>query len=370
MAAVDAIRKMMFVAYDDIEVSVPYEFLSSYFGKNADEELVGSVEAIDIDIRRDYEQVAVDVIRGAGAGTGKDNLLDRYSTKEFTPPLYWEETPITAAMINKRLPGRSPFQPTNAMEAFAQLGVKAQIEQTRKIRRAIEWQASQIFLNGSITWLSGGATQNIVFNRKSTHAVTPGTSWSNAAATPLNDVQGLCDAIRQDSHIAPDTIIMGETTVLDFLATTQIKNYLGLWRLYPGDVTPKNAPAGAVFWGRIAFGSYMLNLYTYPQFYQTVTFNPSTGLNSVASSPYVTATSAIVFNSTARLVKAWGAVEVLPYYEDVYRMQGLPAIPDMVQRKFVPFAYDLPPATSRVGVQSAPLLIPVAIDTIGVLLIL
>ena len=369
MAAVDAIRKMMFAAYDDIEVSIPYEFLSSFFGKNPDEELVGPVEKVEIDIRRDYEQVAIDVQRG-GTGQGKLNLLDRYSTKEFQPPLYWEETPITAAMINKRIPGRTPYQPTNAMEAFAFLGVKAQIEQTRKIRRAVEWQASQIFQNGAITWLSGNAALNASFGRKSTHAVTPSTSWSNAAALPLTDVQNLCDAIRQDGHVAPDTIIMGEQTVLDFLATTQVKNYLGLWRLYPGDVRPANAPAGAVYWGRIAFGSYMLNLYSYPQFYQTVTFNQVTGLNTVVASPYVTATSAIVFYSGARLVKAWAAVEVLPIYEDFYRMQGLPAIPEMVQRKFVPFSYDLPPATSRVGVQSAPMLIPVAIDTMGVLLVL
>lgn len=367
MAAVDAIRKMMFVAYDDLEASVPYDFLSSFFGKNPDEELVGSVEAIDIDIMRDYEQVAVDVARG-GTGVGKVNLLQRYSTKEFVPPLYWLETPITAAMINKRIPGRTPFQPTNAIEAYQQLAVRTQIEQTRMIRRAIEWQASQIFLNGSITWLSPGATQNIVFNRKSTHAVTPTTSWSNVVALPLTDVQGLCDTIRQDSHIAPDTIIMGETTVLDFLATTQIKNYLGLWRLYPGDVKPDNAPAGAVYWGRIAFGSYMLNLYTYPQFYQVVTLNPATQVNTPAASPYITATSAVIFCAKARLVKGWGAVEVLPYYEDVYRIMGLPSIPDQVQRKFVPFAYDLPPATARVGVQSSPLLIPVAIDTMGVLL--
>jgi hypothetical protein len=119
--------------------------------------------------------------------------------------------------------------------------------------------------------------------------------------------------------------------------------------------------------GKLAFGSYILNMWTYPQWYQTVTNNPATGVNTTVSSPYVTATSAVVFNAKARLVKAWGAVEVLPIYEDFYRMQGGIAIPNMVQRKFVPFAYDLPPATSRIGVQSAPILVPVAIDTMGVL---
>jgi hypothetical protein len=101
-------------------------------------------------------------------------------------------------------------------------------------------------------------------------------------------------------------------------------------------------------------------MYSYPEFY--------TNAAGTANTLYVTTDTVIVMARGARLAKAFAATEVLPWVEDEYRRQGLPALPMLQIGEFVPFTYLKPPSAQMVGVQSAPLLIPTAIDTIGVII--
>jgi len=347
----DLFKHVMARAYDERMLAVQPMFLQSLFGKSDSELILSQTEKVDIDIIRDNRKVAVDVIRGGGVGN--TNFSNRFSAKEYTLPLYWEEAPITASMLNKRLPGLDPYQPADRMAALAYHASKIQAEQAMKIRRAIEAMAAEALLSGTVTLKN---TDSLDFSRKVAHTVVPGTKW-DSTGNPITDIRALCDVIFQNGKMKPDTLIFGGAAWDSFIGNSNVTSYLDKRRIEPGRVSPTEVLSGATFQGRVWIGDYQLDLYTYNEFYLDA---------SDTATPYVTTDSVIVMNRSAYLVKAFGAVEVLPVFQDEYRRLGMPGVPQFQQGQIVPFAYEKPPAALYAGVQSAPVVIPTAIDTVGV----
>ena len=351
----DLWKRVMLAAYDErVATQRKPLFLSSLFGKNPGERVVSAIERVDVDVIRDGRLKATDVIRGGGVG--HTNFTGIFSAHEYKPPLYWEETPITATMLNKRVPGEQNFGEGSAMARLAYHASTAQREQVMLIEREIERMASEVLQLGTITLVNN---ESLDFGKKAAHSVTPATKWDAVGGNPLADLISICDVIFQDGKMKPNTVLFGSAAWAAFVSNSTVTAYLNTNLIQPGRIDPSEALAGATLQGRLWVGDYQLDLYTYNEFYIT---------GAGVATPYVTTDTAIVFNRDARLVKAFAACEVLQTAEQKYRDLGMPAVPQLTQGEVIPFAYEKPPTALIVGVQSAPLLVPVAIDTIATLI--
>ena len=345
--------RVMMAAYDErVATQMVPLFLSSFFGKNPGELVESPVERIDVDVIRDTRRHAVDVIRGGGVGNA--NTSQQFTVHEYKPPLYWEETPLTPNMLNKRIPGQQPFEALDMAAHIAYHATVIQREQSMKILREIERMAAEALQLGTITLVN---TESLDFGKKAAHAVVPAVKWDQVS-TPLVDIQNLCDVIFQAGKMKPDTLIFGTAAWGAFINNASVIAALNTRFIQPGLIDPQANTLNATFQGRLTIGDYFLDLFSYNDFF----------MNALGVAvPYVTTDTVIVMNRNARLTKAFAAVELLPQYVEEYGSRGLPRIPEFVQGRIVPFAYERAPNALLVGVQSAPLVIPTAIDTIGTL---
>lgn len=349
----DLFMRVMMAAYDErVATLMRPMFLTSFFGKNPSELVISTIERVDVDVIRDARRAAVDVIRGGGVGN--PNQTGKFTTHEYKVPLYWEETPLTAQQIIRRIPGMNNFESLDRAAVLAYHATNAQREQTLKIVRDIERQAAEALQLGTITLIN---TESLDFGKKAAHSVTPATKWDNSG-DPITDLQGLCDIIFHNGKMKPNTVIFGEAAWSVFITNTIVKAHLDNRRIEAGRINPAEIPEGATFQGRVWIGDYQLDLFSYNDFYMN---------SSNVAVPYITTDTVIVMNRSAYLTKAFGAVELLPQYVAEYAARGLPRMPEFVPGQFVPFAYERAPNALLVGVQSAPLVIPTAIDTMGTL---
>lgn len=346
----DIFQRAMLASYEEGVAQDPEQYFLSNFFK---EEVISPVDEIELDVVRGSRLVAADVVRGGGVGN--TNYIQRYTNKAYKVPLYWEQTAITASMLNKRIPGMDAFS-SPAMGEAAKIGYhvgQAQAEQVKKIKRAIELQAAQVLQTGIVTLKNA---DNIDFKKDSTLNNVPSNKWDNANGTPIDDIEALCIEIYKKGKIKPDSVIFSSDSWMAFRKNTSVQNFFNKWFIEPGILRPEETVLGATLQGRIAIGDFRLNLYTYDGFYEN---SSGTNVN------YMNAETVIVMSSMAPLAKGFGATEVLTESREEYRMMGLPEFPEFVAGAYVPFYYEMYPSSMFAGVQSAPIVIPKAIDTIG-----
>lgn len=315
---------------------------------------VSETEEIEIELTRSIRLISTDVARGSG--NSGINYIDQYSNKLFKPPLYSEKTPITAPMLNKKLPGVTKYTPTSKAEALAYYTAKAQFGQVHKIMNAMERQAVQAMTTGIIT-LSN--QESVDYQKKGTLAFTPSVKWDAVSGQdPLDDFSTLCQRIFQAGKKRPDTAVFTKDA-WDAFYLWLVANFNNspVW-IQPGMIQQAPPLNGATYQGVINVAGYRLDLFVYDDFYEDA--------NGTAV-PFMPSETVVVFARNARRVKAFAATEVLPFYEQQYLQLGMPPIPELVPGMFTPFAL-AENGLYYAGVQSAPLLMPVEIDTIGTII--
>jgi hypothetical protein len=245
-----------------------------------------------------------------------------------------------------------------------------QMECRRKIQRAIEVQARQIFFSSAgsritLTYPLGGSAVSDFKQRgqlngqDSTNGVrglyaTPGTNMIGAVET-------LCNRIRQYGKVTPRVIIFGEGMWRNLQANTDFNTRLDqINRNEGGLMMPQLRDTGAIFHGTFNFNNYVLEMWTYPQFYEAAGSNEST-------TPYVPSDLALILSPQKRFDKVYGGVPVMQQFEAAEaRLYGLPAVPTTMEANFLPyFNVDEKKVVVEAGIRSRPLLIPVSIDTFG-----
>ena len=313
---------------------------------------VANTRKVEIDVMRGERNIAVDVKRGGGL-TNR-NLASTWSGKEYEVPLYSESSPLNADMLNKRIPGQDPYAPISQMEAMAYWAAKLQAENTAKIMRAENLMGAQACQSGTITLKN---TDTIDFAKRSELTVTPGTKWDNSG-DPITDFGTLIDRLYQYGRRKPKIAVFGTDAWDSFITNAIVKAYIGdsqyidAARISPGEI--RN---GALFQGRIKLKSGPLDLYVDDSYYE----------ESGTPTKYLDKDTVVVMDPDARLVRAYGATEVLEAAREEYDQSGMPPVPQMVPGTYVPWMRTEYPSLLEAGVQSAPILVPVAIDTIGTL---
>jgi hypothetical protein len=305
----------------------------------------------NLDVEREKRLIAVDVIRGSMSANR--NYAKRFTNKGFAIPLYDEDMPITATQLNERVPGIDPFQPYGREMTLAYHMSNGLMEITSKVHRSIEKMCAEAMQSGTISLVGG---DSLDFKKKNTLALVPSVKWDQALATIIANIKTICERVYQNGKRKPNRALFGSKAWDLFISNTAVRQFLDTRFIEPGRLIPSEVDDAATMQGRLTIGDYTLDIYTYPGFYED---------NSGTAVPYVIEDQVIVWSTQARYDLNFGAVELMPHGEQWANEYGLPAVPQLVERSFVPYIDPTSPKALVIGLQSAPLPIPVAIDTIG-----
>lgn len=316
----------------------PTSFLRSFF-----QTVVEPTKEVSIEVERHGEKVAVDVIRGT---EGNRNQFSRSSEKIWVPPFYREFFDATQLDLYERVLGSDGNARPALMAALVNRVADRLGSLQDKIERAIELQCSQVLQTGIVTLKT---MDQIDYKRKPGSLVDDGAGQYFAdAINPFNKFEKGCNFLRKTgkSEAAIFNAILGETAVNDLLDNAIFKERQDLTHMSLDQVTgPQRNSTGAAYHGRVTAGSYKVDLWSYPQFYD----DPTTGVQT----SYIDAKKVTMLPPQPRFKLAFGAVPQLIGAPGQLPKQGAFIVGEfMDERK----------ATHEFDVQSAPLAIPVAVD--------
>ncbi len=349
------------------QTASPTMFMSERFQSPAQN--FHSSEEVEIDVVRNDEDVSI-VIQDLSTGY-RFNSEDVFTNKAFKPPIHKEAIALDAFSLIKRSPGVNPF---NQPDFRANLIIKmfngmSKIE--RKIRRAMEQQASQVLQTGIVTLKdsNGVALYTLDFKPKSSHFPTAGTSWATATGEQmLNDISSIAELNRDDGLADSDELIFGVTAFEKFISNADVQKRFDIRNFQLGRISPmERANNGGSFRGIVEIGNYRYDVWTYGGRFNDPE-NPGTKIQ------YMDPGKVIVRSSSARLDATFGAI---PNIGVELGIQPQNVLPELAGR-FTNAAGGMDLFTNAwlsddgeqlfAGVGARPLMIPTAIDTYGCLI--
>ncbi len=316
----------------------PMSFLRSFF-----KVVEASTLELSIEVQRGTEKIAVDIERGTD---GNRNKFDKSTEKIFIPPFYREFFDATQLALYDRLFSDTSIEDGVFADFLNQVSEKLGALQD-KIERSYEKQCSEVFETG-VVQLNAGI--NIDFKRKASSLVDKGAGayWATGTVSPYTDMEAAANFLRQTgkSQGSVINVIMGSTAFADFLGNTIVKERADI-RNFSLDLVsaPQRNSVGASLHGQVSAGAFRLNIWTYPEFFDTT---------AGVSTPYVNAKKVFFLPETPRFTLGFAAVPQL--LTDGRRVEkGAFVMGDFIdQRK----------ATHDFEIKSAGVAIPVAVDQI------
>ncbi len=334
--------------------ALPTMFLSSMF-QSPDANKKDTVEVV-VDIKRNGERIAIDIVRGAG---GRNNVNKRYTTKTYTPPSYNEAGNYNENERLQRALGRTEYDEEREADILAAI-TDDQVDLQDTILRAIEKQAADAFFTGTVILINN---DTVDFKQKATHQISPAIDWSHADGVPIDDLAGGALLNRKDGQTTTKDFIMGESTWLKLQNNAQFKATAEFRRVDHVNVRPPVMNSdGANFHGTLTIGEYVINLWTYPQFYFVPT---GFGLaNEGTLVPYIPTDKGWLGTIGARFDLYFAAITQLVPTDQRLAAFGFPTAPKPIKGDFHPYAYtDTPGKNLIYGMESAPLCVPTDLDT-------
>lgn len=248
------------------ESRTPYQFLTRFFSMEADSVYFG--DKVSIDIERDDEAIATVVTKFTGPNL---NDATEYTNKEFTPPSYDEQIALNSNDLVNRMIGVDPFSSARldySVQLTTQL-MKSMQKLSKKLSRAVEQQAAQIFQTGKLELpdQQGAIRYELDFQPKSSHFPSALIPWGNAGYNPFLDIENEADVIREDGKNDPNVIIFGKNAYRNFMANQQVKDELNNRRIFTGLINPQLQNSGGKSVGRFSIGDYEYDLWIYAGLY-------------------------------------------------------------------------------------------------------
>lgn len=320
------------------ERSKTTSFLRSFFP----DKVVPTLE-VSIEVSRGFEKIAVDVSRGTD---GNRNQWSKSTEKIFIPPYFREYFDSTQLQLYDRLYGATEISDA-LFAAFINDVVDHQMELQDKIERAYELQCSQVLETGIVTLNQG---INIDYKRKAGSLVDlngAGGYWATN-----NDVfaqlQAGCTWLRKNGKTQGFVFncILGDEAMEDFMANTKVLARQNLFNMKLDTLSiPQKNSLGGVYHGTVTAGPYQVNLWTYPEYYDTA---------AGVSTPYFPSKKGVILPMSPRFKMAFAAV---PQLIEPGRapLVGAYIFSDYIDRKN---------KTHEYHVESAGVPIPVAVDQI------
>lgn len=340
--------KMLIAVYK--EMAMPTNFLRSFF----DTRESGS-KSISIEVQRNSEAIAVDVLRGT---EGNRNNMNRFSEKMFVPPYYREYFDATDLDFYDQLFGAGDMEMDEMtfQEWLQTAAEKVQVLQA-KIERAIEKQCAEVLQTGILELKSG---ENIDFKRKaaSKEVLVGADRWDQAGSNPITVITRGCKFLREQGKMQGGTVnmIVGSGALDALLDNSEFRERANLRRVALVDLSLPvrvSESVGATFHGTFSAGSWRVNLWTYPQVYedsQKVSFDYIDTRNIVLL-PLITRFR-LAFASVPKILRDVNNSE---FPEFIRQQRGAFVVGNYIDQRSEAHIFD---------VKSAPIAIPVAVDQI------
>lgn len=316
------------------------QFLGSFFPSN-----FSRTKYISIQVRRGVKLMATDVLRYSD---GNRNTFSKASEKTFYPPFYHEwismsDHDLYDNMIIALSNGNTDLAQNLRNEMAADLN-----ELQRKIERSVEYQAAQVLQLGTIT-LDDGTV--IDFKRKATSIVSysAGIDFSIGTVDPSEVIKTGCTFIRNIGKSQSSTFncILGSTALMQLKNNTIIKATSDI-KFYKLNeiVAPQMSSNGASYHGTLSCGEFIVNLWTYPEAYET---SPGTSVD------YINAKKIIVLPQETIGSTEFALVPQLPRDNGTIAQTGEFFIHDEI---------DNARQSQKMHIKAAPIVVPIAIDKI------
>lgn len=315
----------------------PKKFFQSFFV-----ETVSATKEISIEVERDAQTVAVDVIRGT---EGNRNTWDKQTEKIFVPPFYDEFFDATQLQAYEALYVEPEISSVNFGKFLktAQAKMEGLVD---KIERAYEVQCVQALVDGIVQLKSG---VNIDFKRKAASLVPFGAAndWSLATVDPNTIILQACEFEKTVGKVegAVFNMIMGGLAYNAYLNNNFVKGRALAMQYGLDSIVPAQRNAlGQAYHGQISVGSYRVNLWSYPETYK----DPSTGVTV----KYMPEKKILILPEVTNNVLSYAAVPQL-------LSTGIAP----VKSKMLAYEYiDGRRTAHQMGFKSAGVAIPVAVD--------
>lgn len=337
-------------------------FFTTFF-KTTEEDYTNA-EYVEIDIERSGNKVAP-VLTDYRTGSVIANP-DVFTEKRFRPPYSALRQVIPLNELMQRQPGEKDDDSVIG-SWFARLAAKITKSLSkfhRMFKEQIELQCAQILQTGELQLTDD--EENVVYNldykMKATHKPTVSVSWSDTAnATPLADLEALCDAINDDGKSEPSIAIFGRNAWNNIIKNQDFKDAVKRDGMNLGQLSPALKDRGGRYMGYVDIGSYRLELWVYNDSYES--FKDST-LTRFMDADKVVVTAALE-DLDFRIV--FGGVPTLGMKEPFVSV-----VPSEVTYEGFLRAYNRVWADENADAYSAeskcrPLAIPVSIDKFGCL---
>lgn len=327
--------KMLIAVYR--ERVTPTSFLRSFFPVKE-----SSTKELAIEVQRGTEKIAVDVERGT---EGNRNSFSRSTEKIFVPPYYREYFDATELDLYDRLFGSTSEIDSDTFQSFLEAVADKLRMLQDKIERAYELQCAQVLETGIVTLEAG---VNIDFKRKSASLKdNTATPWTGSY-DPYLQYEAGGDFLRQVGKSEGSVInaIHGSLAMRALLANTFVKERGPLTNINLDAIrAPQKNSVGASLFGRITAGSYSVNLWTYPEFYDNA---------SGVSTPYINPKKVIMLPEAPKFVLGFAAVPQL-LTTGIAAKKGAYLIGNYVDERNSKHIFDI---------KSAGVAIPVGVDQI------
>lgn len=311
---------------------------------------------LSIEVERMNQLIAVDVMRCTDPNR---NTFNKSTEKVFEPPYFNESFDFTACE-GYNVSFGAGMAPNGAI-VDNMLGESNRYITAlkRKIQRAIEKQRADVLQSGIVTIKNG---DSIDYRRKAASMVTKtgANAWDQTStATPLVDLAAGANFLRKSGLSSGNVmnVIMGETAMANFLkfdAVYKERQIFSNFRRADIGMPILNEVTGLTLYGRVAAGDFILDLWTYSDFY--------TDAQGVQQ-PYIAPNAVIMIPGD--FVGKTGYAGIPTYFEEDGAKSIVP-----IEAEFLVFdIVDQQKASWDFFVRSAPLVIPVSVDRIYTLFV-
>ena len=255
------ITKRIIASFSD-DVPVKSGFAAFFPTEMSIEKMVG------IEVERNRQLIASDVQRCTDANRNK---FTTHAEKLFIPPFYNESWDFTECQRYDVTFGQmtNPSAP-DALNMIREANRRI-MTMRNKIERAIELQRSQALQTGIVQLVNG---DNINYNRQASSMVALGAGfrWNESTGVPLDNLATGAEFLREQGLSSGGTInaIFGRDAFKEFMNNQQVKDRADFRRISRLEIgMPQfNDVTGMVFHGQIGTADYMINLWTYNEFYE------------------------------------------------------------------------------------------------------
>ena len=256
--------------YDELLKIEPTKGLSNLFKDN-----LTKVKNPTYQVRRGSEKVAIDVVLGSQGTRIQITKSTQKALEPFYFKMFFDALDLDVFMNQFGSASVSENVATEIIDGVA-VHYKAM---TDMLDRAYELFCSQALEFGTLTSFSDGSVVN--FNRKADSMVDLGAGnyWSTTGTNPYKDIENMCNFIRQKGKYMGGVLNMlcGDQALNDltFNSTVLARADIRMYKLEEMN-QPERKNDGTTYHGTISCGTYIVHIYSYPQFYDDPTTNVST----------------------------------------------------------------------------------------------